>query len=71
LPYDLNLLLAAAATLGLAWIIRSVVDWLIAPGVLSTVAGIALFMLLYGAACWKRLRATLMGNGAQPVAGHV
>ena len=71
LPYDLNLLLAAAATLGLAWMIRSVVDWLIAPGVLSTVAGIALFMLLYGAPCWRRLRATLMGNGAQPVAGHV
>lgn len=70
LPYDFTLLLAAAATLGLAWITRTVVDWFIAPGILSTVVGIGLFLPLYGAACWKR-RAALMGNGVQAVAGHV
>ena len=70
LPYDFTLLLAAAATLGLAWVTRTAVDWFIAPGILSTVVGIGLFMLLYGAACWMR-RAAWMGNRVQAVASHV
>jgi O-antigen/teichoic acid export membrane protein len=71
LPYDVTLLFGAVATLGLAWVIRTVVDWFIAPGVLSTVAGIGLFLSLYGAACWRRLRAVLLGGGIQAAAGHV
>lgn len=71
LPYDFSLLLGAVATLGLAWVIRTVVDWIVAPGVASTAAGISVFALLYGAACWKRLRAVLLGGGVQAAAGHV
>ncbi len=71
LPYDYTLLLGAVATLGLAWITRAAVDWFIAPGVASTVAGIGLFLLMYGIACWRRLRAVLLGGGIQAAAGHV
>jgi O-antigen/teichoic acid export membrane protein len=71
LPYDITLLFGAVATLGLAWITRTFVDWFIVPGILRTAVGIGLFLLVYGAVCWKRLRAVLLGNGVQPVAGHV
>jgi O-antigen/teichoic acid export membrane protein len=71
LPYDITLLLGAVATLGLAWITRTLVDWFIAPGILSTALGIGLFLLVYAAVCWKRLRAVLLGSGIQAVAGHV
>jgi O-antigen/teichoic acid export membrane protein len=71
LPYDITLLFAAAGTLGLAWMIRTLVDSFIAPGFLATAAGIGLFVLAYGAVCWRRLRAILTGGGVQAVAGHV
>jgi O-antigen/teichoic acid export membrane protein len=71
LPYDITLLLGAVATLGLAWITRTLVDWFIAPGILSTALGIGLFLLVFAAVCWKRLRAVLLGSGIQAVAGHV
>jgi O-antigen/teichoic acid export membrane protein len=71
LPYDLTLLFGAIATLGLAWTSRTLVDWLIEPGITRTATGVALFMFVYGITCWKRLRAILTGGGVQAVAGHV
>jgi len=71
LPYDITLLFGAIATLGLAWITRTLVDWFIAPGILSTALGVSVFLAAYVAVCWRRLRAVLLGNGVQAVAGHV
>lgn len=71
LPYDITLPFAAVVTLSLAWVVRSVVDWFIAPGILCTVLGIGVFALAYGVASWRRLRAALLGGGLQAVAGHV